>query len=76
MQVFLPQALGAEKKPESPLDIPMPEPLPPIPPFEKTSPEKQNQEARKRIKASIERMRKVLLLHREMRGIKPSNRKN
>ena len=63
-------ALGAQKS-LSPLDMPMPDPLPPIPPLEKTSPAKQNRLARERIKKSMERMRAVIRMHREMRGLKP-----
>ena len=63
-------ASGAQKS-LSPLDMPMPDPLPPIPPLEKTSPAKQNRLARERIRKSVERMRAVIQMHREMRGLKP-----
>lgn len=74
--VAAPSAHCAQQEPKSPLDMPMPEPLPPIPPLEKTSPAEQNRQAKKRIKASVERMRKIILMHREMRGLKSSGKKS
>lgn len=65
----------ARQQPKSPLDLPMPAPLPPIPPLEQTSPTKQNQQAKKRINAAVERMREVIRIHREMRGLKPIDKK-
>lgn len=72
----LPDSALCAPKEQSPLNMPMPEPLPPIPPLKKTSPTELNRQARKRIKASIERMRKIILLHRKMRGLVPVKQKN